>query len=97
MWMFDHEAVERLAIGAGILGTGGSGNPYLGKIHAQKHIAKGARIEWPVWRMSPMAPAWSPSEVWGHPPSGSSVCLAGTSACTRFGHWSVTSEPPVPI
>ncbi len=45
MSLFDHEAVERLAIGAGILGTGGGGNPYLGKIHAQKHVAQGAQIK----------------------------------------------------
>jgi DUF917 family protein len=39
MWMVDAEALERIAIGAGILGTGGGGNPYLGKLHAQLLVA----------------------------------------------------------
>ncbi len=34
--------LEALAIGAGILGTGGGGNPYLGKIHARE-VLKGGR------------------------------------------------------
>ena len=36
--------LERLAIGAGILGTGGGGNPYLGKIHALKYLKQGVQI-----------------------------------------------------
>jgi hypothetical protein len=36
--------LERLAIGAGILGTGGGGNPYLGKIRALQHLKEGAEI-----------------------------------------------------
>ena len=36
--------LERLAIGAGILGTGGGGNPYVGKIHAKKLLAEGRCI-----------------------------------------------------
>lgn len=36
--------LERLAIGAGILGTGGGGNPYNAKIRAQLHLKQGARI-----------------------------------------------------
>jgi uncharacterized protein len=36
--------LERLAIGAGILGTGGGGNPYLGKVHAQLLLNEGATI-----------------------------------------------------
>lgn len=39
MWTVTIEDLERLAIGAGILGTGGGGNPYLGKVHA-KHLVK---------------------------------------------------------
>lgn len=44
MWSVDHNALERLAIGAGILGTGGGGNPYLGKLHAQQLLKSGLRI-----------------------------------------------------
>ncbi len=36
MWRVDHTAAEQIAIGAGILGTGGGGNPYIGKIHLQR-------------------------------------------------------------
>jgi len=44
VWSIDSDALERLAIGAGILGTGGGGNPYLGKVHAREHVRRGARI-----------------------------------------------------
>jgi len=40
MWTVDEDALERIAIGAGILGTGGGGNPYLGKLHAQLLVAE---------------------------------------------------------
>ena len=40
MWTVDGAALERIAIGAGILGTGGGGNPYLGKLHAQLLVAR---------------------------------------------------------
>lgn len=43
MWIVDDAALERIAIGAGILGTGGGGNPYLGKLHAGTLLAAGAR------------------------------------------------------
>lgn len=44
MWTVDGDDLERLAIGAGILGTGGGGNPYLGKLHAKALLAAGATI-----------------------------------------------------
>jgi uncharacterized protein len=44
MWTVDEEALERLAIGAGILGTGGGGNPYIGKLHAKALLAEGKTI-----------------------------------------------------
>lgn len=40
----DRDDLERLAIGAGILGTGGGGNPYLGKLYAQRLLDEGATI-----------------------------------------------------
>ncbi|MDP9370357.1 MAG: DUF917 domain-containing protein [Chloroflexota bacterium] len=43
MWTVDHAALDRIVIGAGILGTGGGGNPYLGKVHARTLLAAGAR------------------------------------------------------
>jgi uncharacterized protein len=39
VWRVDAAALERIAIGAGILGTGGGGNPYLGKLHARLLVA----------------------------------------------------------
>src|SRR5215204_5303453 len=44
MWNVDAAALERIAIGAGILGTGGGGNPYLGKLHALEVLSTGAEI-----------------------------------------------------
>ncbi|MFL5758132.1 MAG: DUF917 domain-containing protein [Thermomicrobiales bacterium] len=45
MWDVDEAALERLAIGAGILGTGGGGNPYLGKLHALQLVRAGLRVQ----------------------------------------------------
>lgn len=42
MRVVDAAAVERIAIGAGILGTGGGGNPYLGKLQAQQYLKDGS-------------------------------------------------------
>ena len=44
-WTVTTEHLERLAIGAGILGTGGGGNPYLGKLIARQFVREGARIQ----------------------------------------------------
>lgn len=41
MWMIDQTALDEIAIGAGILGTGGGGNPYLGKLFASRLLAAG--------------------------------------------------------
>ncbi|HEX5505371.1 MAG TPA: DUF917 domain-containing protein [Thermomicrobiales bacterium] len=42
MWRVDAAVVEQIAIGAGILGTGGGGNPYLGKTHLLRLLREGA-------------------------------------------------------
>jgi DUF917 family protein len=44
MWNVTEETLEALAIGAGILGTGGGGNPYLGKLEAREQLRAGRRI-----------------------------------------------------
>ena len=38
MWDVTAEMLDALAIGAGILGTGGGGNPYLGKLEALQQL-----------------------------------------------------------
>lgn len=43
-WQVTTDHLERLAIGAGILGTGGGGNPYLGKLIARKFLEDGGQI-----------------------------------------------------
>lgn len=43
-WELTHEDIERIAIGAGILGTGGGGNPYRGKLRAQLNLEQGYRL-----------------------------------------------------
>jgi DUF917 family protein len=45
MWQVTADDAESIAIGAGILGTGGGGSPYLGKIHIQRLLNEGAQIE----------------------------------------------------
>jgi DUF917 family protein len=44
MWTITKADLERLAIGAGILGTGGGGNPYVGKLHAMALLDEGKTI-----------------------------------------------------
>ena len=43
-WQLNHADIERIAIGAGILGTGGGGNPYRGKVRAQLELAAGRHL-----------------------------------------------------
>ncbi|MFN8593196.1 MAG: DUF917 domain-containing protein [Thermomicrobiales bacterium] len=45
MWDVTEETLEALAIGAGILGTGGGGNPYLGKLEARQQLRAGRTIQ----------------------------------------------------
>ena len=44
MWDVTEEILEALEIGAGILGTGGGGNPYLGKVEALQQLKAGRTI-----------------------------------------------------
>jgi DUF917 family protein len=44
MWILSKDDVDYIALGAGVLGTGGGGNPYLGKLMVQRAIDQGARI-----------------------------------------------------
>ena len=44
MWYLDTERLENIEIGAGILGTGGGGNPYYGKLWVRRLLAEGASI-----------------------------------------------------
>lgn len=45
MWNITHEDVEAIALGAGILGTGGGGNPYLGKLRMQELLRHGYQVQ----------------------------------------------------
>jgi DUF917 family protein len=42
-WYVTEDEVESIALGAGILGTGGGGNPYLGKLHLWEVMRRGGR------------------------------------------------------
>lgn len=44
MLIIDEHAAEAIAIGAGILGTGGGGNPYLGFLMVREMLRRGATI-----------------------------------------------------
>ena len=43
-WVLSEQDVQDLATGAGILGTGGGGNPYLGYLHVRELVRSGAII-----------------------------------------------------
>ncbi len=43
-WSVTEDDLESIAIGAGILGTGGGGNPYRGKLLARRHLREGGRM-----------------------------------------------------
>ena len=43
-WVLTEQDLQDLAMGAGILGTGGGGNPYLGYLHVRELVRAGARI-----------------------------------------------------
>jgi DUF917 family protein len=45
MWDVTAEILDALEIGAGILGTGGGGNPYLGKIEALQQLKAGKIVQ----------------------------------------------------
>jgi len=45
MWNLTHDDVEAIAIGAGILGTGGGGNPYIGKLRMQQILKQGHTVQ----------------------------------------------------
>ena len=49
MWQVTEDALEAIAIGAGILGTGGGGNPYIGQLRARQIL----RRYGPVWAHDP--------------------------------------------
>ena len=38
------EDLDAIEIGAAILGTGGGGNPYIGKLRCREELKKGRRI-----------------------------------------------------
>lgn len=44
-WRLTADDVELIASGAGVLGTGGGGNPYLGKLMVQRALQEGACVE----------------------------------------------------
>jgi DUF917 family protein len=44
-WQIDADALESIVVGAGILGTGGGGNPYVGKLKAKRLLRQGKTIE----------------------------------------------------
>lgn len=70
MWEVDERALEEIAIGAGVLGTGGGGNPYYGRLQTLWHLRAGARIQ-----------VVEPDEV---PDNATCVCL-GTMGAPTIG------------
>jgi DUF917 family protein len=68
LWQVNEDCLESIAIGAGILGTGGGGNPYIGQLRARQAIK-----EWgPVTVLAP-------EEL---PDDARVVCVGGIGAPT---------------
>jgi DUF917 family protein len=44
LWILDHDDIAALEIGAGILGTGGGGNPYVGKLRCRQALEEGLTL-----------------------------------------------------
>ena len=57
MWEVDADILESVSLGAGILGTGGGGNPYVAKIWARGELERGARFQI-------LDPAEVPDDAW---------------------------------
>jgi uncharacterized protein len=45
VWTVGPQETEEIALGAGVLGTGGGGNPYMGKLRLLQELKRGARVE----------------------------------------------------
>ncbi|HBF01482.1 MAG TPA: DUF917 domain-containing protein, partial [Dehalococcoidia bacterium] len=45
MWHISEDDLESIAIGAGILGTGGGGNPYIGMLRAKQMIRENGPVK----------------------------------------------------
>src|SRR5262245_51180596 len=57
MWEVDADVLESVSLGAGILGTGGGGNPYVAKIWARGELERGAHFQ-------VLDPAEVPDDAW---------------------------------
>ena len=68
MWQVTEEDLAHIATGAGILGTGGGGNPYIGQLRARQAIRKWGPVT-----------VLSPEEV---PEDARVVCVGGIGAPT---------------
>jgi len=68
MWTLMEEHLESIGIGAGILGTGGGGNPYVGQLRARQAIRENGAVE-----------VLSPAEV---PTDARVICIGAIGAPT---------------
>ena len=68
MWQVTEDDLAPIAIGAGILGTGGGGNPYIGQLRARQAIRKYGPVS-----------VLSPEEL---PDDAKVVCVGGIGAPT---------------
>ncbi len=68
MWQATENELESIAIGAGILGTGGGGNPYIGQLRARQAIRRWGPVD-----------VMAPDEV---PEDARVVCVGGIGAPT---------------
>lgn len=62
-WRVDENALESIVVGAGILGTGGGGNAYTGRLMARKLLREGYEVE--VIDLEDVADDWTLCTVGG--------------------------------
>ncbi len=80
MWYVNEAAAERIAIGAGILGTGGGGTPYVGKVYLRRLLREGQGTAPPVVG----APGAVPDGGMGAPMVGIERLTGGDGAWRRL-------------
>lgn len=71
MAIITDQDIDDLAVGAAVLGTGGGGDPYIGKLLAKAAIEKYGPVDLLSLKTYRMVPPSSPVAPWAHQPFSS--------------------------
>ncbi len=78
MWEANEDNLDSIAMGAGILGTGGGGNPYIGQLRARQAIRERGPVK-----------VLDPEEL---PEDSQVICVGGIGAPTVGVHYRETGH-----